>query len=105
MNLKPWLLPPVFAGNEAKTQRARVLYATIVSLCAYLLFLELSLPFGGRIPTANNWMARALFAVCILSYIGLQKGFTRSVSVGLLSMSYVLITISVFNLGTSDIPV
>ena len=67
--------------------------------------IEISLLLGGKIPTANNWVARAFFIVCVASYVFLQQGLVKTVGVGLISITYALITLSVFNLGTVRAPI
>lgn len=105
MRVPRWLKYPDFPGEEQKSQRARVLHATIVSFCAYLLFVEFSLLLGGKIPSANNWIARAFFVLCAASYIGLRKGWVKLIGIGLITTTYTLITMSIINLGTVRAPI
>ena len=97
--------PPVFPDDAAKTQRARVLYVTLLCTSVYISINQLVTVTGGKVPVQNAWIGMLLFGFCIIGYIGMHFGLIKTVGIGLLCATYFVVTLAIINIGTIRTPI
>src|SRR5262249_35428455 len=87
-----WLMPPVFAGDENKTQLARTLHAILmISLGGMLIYSTLLLVVS---PQETQKLAFAVLTtpfICSLLYI-MQRGLVYLASVLVVSLAWLNLT-------------
>ncbi|MEI7645688.1 MAG: diguanylate cyclase [Chloroflexales bacterium] len=104
--IKRWLTPPVFLGDEKKTRRAMLLNVMINGTAIYLMLLALGNMLSGR-PSVGIFLFLfdiiGVFVVLLLHY-WLQHGNIRMVEIGLSVFGFLWITLVSAKLGTIRTP-
>jgi len=100
-----WLQPPNFHGDQYKTQQAHVLHVTLLSFMVFLPIVQIGAWLGGRTPISVTFIIAILIIICIIGFIGLRKGYVAQVSVILISLTFILVTFAVAQLGTIRSPI
>jgi hypothetical protein len=60
---------------------------------------------SGKIPLQNTWIGLVLFVFCIIGFIGMKMGSVKTVSIGLIGTTYLIVTFALINIGTIRAPI
>ena len=100
MNLKSVISPPLYKGDDEKTQRAIILNATGWSILALLSSAEIGCFIGGKTPLLIHVLNIVFFFLVAFSLYFLRHDKIPSRTQWLLALGIIYITVILFRLGT-----
>lgn len=103
-NIKRWLQPPIFEGDEAKTRRASLLNTISILILLYLNVVIAANLIGGRIPISVTLLDILLVLVILLMRSFLWRGNITLVGGVMAILGFLLITVVNAMLGTIRTP-
>jgi signal transduction histidine kinase len=102
--IKRWITPPIFAQDEIKTYRARLLNAVLLTIMGYTPIILLGNWVGGRTPIATSGLNALVFVYCALLWLVMHRGRVALAGIGLLAGGMIVLTAGIAALGTIRTP-
>ncbi len=99
-SIQSWLEPPVFAEDEKKTHRARLLNAIFIAVFVFMVFMLPFVLLSEQFPRAIKIVDVCIFVSCLLMRYFLFKGRVKEVSFWFTVSGFILITAAIASLGT-----
>ena len=102
--IRRWLQPPVFEGDEAKTRRAGLLSAVMLSSMALAALFIFGAFLGTNVPSSSRIIATLLLAALALGWRGIRSGRITLIAFALSVVIFVFFAGVNFSLGTIRTP-
>jgi len=99
-----WLASPIFPDDAIKTRRAYLLNAALINIATLMPVIFIGNLLGGRTPLPVLGANVLAMALCLLFRSWMCRGQVRLASIGLMTMGFALITVSLASLGTVRAP-
>lgn len=99
-----WLAPPVFEGDDTKSQRASLLSGLILFSLPTTLFVIVGALIGNNTPASTLLVAMGWFVVLLVGWRMVHAGKLALVSAILVGLFYVMIFLANIGLGTVRTP-
>ncbi|MBI5030856.1 MAG: PAS domain S-box protein [Chloroflexi bacterium] len=104
MQIKRWIMPPIFPDDELRTRRADLLNSALFNIATLIPMILIGNVLGGKTPLLVCLGDALAIALCAILWLWMRQGKLWLASVGLLTMSFILVTASATTLGTIRTP-